>query len=118
MNALKHSPQAVVVLGLLAAVGSIPQEMQQHIVELFGSKGTAVVSNVPGPRAPMSLAGQPIESLMFWVPQSGRLGLGVSILSYAGSVRIGVASDAGLPVQAEGLAADIEAALDELIQAL
>jgi len=118
MNALKHSPQAVVVLGLLAAVGSIPQEMQQHIVELFGSKGTAVVSNVPGPRVPMSLAGQAIDSLMFWVPQSGRLGLGVSILSYAGSVRIGVASDAGLPVQAEGLAGDIEAALDELIQAL
>jgi hypothetical protein len=33
---------------------------------------------------------------MFWVPQSGRMGLGVSILSYNGSVMIGVASDAGL----------------------
>ena len=33
---------------------------------------------------------------MFWVPQSGRLGLGISILSYNGEVMVGVASDAGL----------------------
>jgi hypothetical protein len=33
---------------------------------------------------------------MFWVPQSGRLGLGISILSYAGEVLLGVATDAGL----------------------
>lgn len=118
MTALKRSPQAVVVLGLLAAVGSIPADMQQHIVDLFGSKGTAVVSNVPGPRDPLSLAGQTIDSLMFWVPQSGRLGLGISVLSYAGKVQFGVASDAKLAVDAQGLAQDIEAALLELIQAL
>jgi diacylglycerol O-acyltransferase len=114
MTSLKHSPQAVVVLGLLAAVGSIPQDLQQHIVELFGSKGTAVVSNVPGPRERLSLVGQTIESLMFWVPQSGRLGLGISVLSYGGTVKVGVASDLGLPVQAQELAHDIEAALEEL----
>ena len=118
MNSLKRSPQAVVVLGLLSAVGSIPADMQQHIVDLFASKGTAVVSNVPGPRVPMSLAGESIDSLMFWVPQSGRLGLGVSVMSYAGNVKFGVAADASLPVHAQGLAYDIEAALEELIQAL
>lgn len=118
MTALKRSPQAVVVLGLLAAVGSIPSDMQQHIVDLFGSKGTAVVSNVPGPREPLSMAGQTIDSLMFWVPQSGRLGLGISVLSYGGKVQFGVATDASLKVDAQGLAQDIEAALQELIQAL
>ncbi|MBS2036494.1 wax ester/triacylglycerol synthase family O-acyltransferase [bacterium] len=118
MNALKRSPQAVVVLGLLAAVGSIPADMQQHIVDLFGSKGTAVVSNVPGPREPLAMAGQAIDSLMFWVPQSGRLGLGISVLSYGGKVKFGVAADANLKVNAQGLAQDIEAALQELIQAL
>lgn len=115
MNALKHSPQAVVVLGLLAAVGSIPAEMQQGIVEIFGSKATAVVSNVPGPKAPLSMADEPIDSMMFWVPKSGRLGLGISVLSYAGHVRIGVAVDAGLPVQMPALAEDIEAAVHELL---
>jgi hypothetical protein len=30
---------------------------------------------------------------MFWVPQSGDIGLGVSILSYGGSVQFGVITD-------------------------
>lgn len=115
MNALKHSPQAVVVLGLLSAVGSIPAELQKHVVEIFGSKATAVVSNVPGPRSQLKLAGEPIQSLMFWVPQSGRLGVGLSVLSYDGQVRIGVATDTGLPVRAHLLAEDIEHAVHELM---
>ena len=115
MQHLKTSPQAVVVLGLLKAVGSIPAEMQNTIVELFGSKASAVVTNVPGPREHLYLASQAIESLMFWVPQSGRLGLGLSILSYGGQVRIGVATDAGLTTDANLLASDIEAAFEELV---
>ena len=42
------------------------------------------------------LAGKAMRSMMFWVPQSARLGLGVSIISYAGEVRLGVATDSGL----------------------
>jgi hypothetical protein len=34
--------------------------------------------------------------MMFWVPQSGDIGLGVSILSYAGGVQFGVIADRGL----------------------
>jgi hypothetical protein len=34
--------------------------------------------------------------MIFWVPQSGRLGLGLSLLTYQGSVTLGVVSDAGL----------------------
>jgi hypothetical protein len=33
---------------------------------------------------------------MFWVPQSGHLGLGISILSYSGGVMLGIATDGGL----------------------
>jgi hypothetical protein len=34
--------------------------------------------------------------MMFWVPQSGDIGIGVSILSYAGGVQFGVMSDVAL----------------------
>ena len=54
------------------------------------------MTNVPGPRETIYLAGAPVRELMFWVPQSGRLGLGVSIFSYAGQVWLGVATDVGL----------------------
>lgn len=93
MERLKRSPQAIVVFGLLTAVGHLPVDLQRRIVELFGTKASAVVTNLPGPEAPLALAGEPIRSFMFWVPRSGRLGLGLSLLSYAGRVRLGVAAD-------------------------
>ena len=65
-------------------------------MDIFGTKATAVMTNVPGPRHQVYFAGAPITQLMFWVPQSGRLGIGVSILSYNNEVLLGVATDQGL----------------------
>jgi hypothetical protein len=56
-----------------------------------------------GQRAGATLAGRPIRRIMFWVPQSGRLGLGFSIFSYAGEVVLGVAADAALVGDADEL---------------
>ena len=96
MDALKHSPEAIAAFGILNAIGMTPNEVQATIVKMFGAKATAVLTNVPGPPIPLYLAGSEISSLMFWVPQSGRVGLGVSILSYAGKVFLGVVTDKGL----------------------
>lgn len=96
MDELKRSPEAVVVMGLLNVFGKAPSEVEKLAVEMFGAKATAVMTNVPGPRHPIYLAGSRLGSMMFWVPQSGRLGMGVSIISYNGEVRLGVAVDAGL----------------------
>jgi diacylglycerol O-acyltransferase len=96
MDEIKRSPEAVVAFGLLGAIGSAPAEVERVVVDLFGRGGTGVMTNVAGPRQRISFAGVPAREMMFWVPQSGRLGLGVSILSYAGGVSLGVATDAGL----------------------
>lgn len=117
MHELKNSPQAIMVLGLLAAVGTVPAELEQKVVGLFGSQATTVLTNVPGPQEPLLLAGKEISSLMFWVPQSGGLGLGLSILSYNHKVRVGIATDAGLVSNPEQLVADVEEAFEELLAA-
>lgn len=96
MDEIKNSPEAIVAFGILNAIGMSPAEIEDVVVRIFGLKATAVMTNVPGPRQTLYLAGQPIRDVMFWVPQSGRLGLGVSIMSYDGEVRLGVATDAGL----------------------
>ena len=49
----------------------------------------------PGPSKALYLAGGRIGRLIFWVPQSGEIGLGISILSYAGQVQFGLIADAG-----------------------
>ena len=96
MDELKRSPEALVAYGVLSVMGVAPVEIEQLGLRFFGSKATTVLTNVPGPREPLYLAGRKLERVMFWVPQSGRLGLGISILSYAGTVMMGVASDEGL----------------------
>jgi diacylglycerol O-acyltransferase / wax synthase len=96
MDTLKGSTEPTVAFGILTAMGMTPTEIENIIVDIFEKKATAVMTNVPGPREPIFLADKQVQRLMFWVPQSGRLGLGISILSYAGEVLLGVATDAGL----------------------
>ena len=96
MDAIKDSPEAMVNFGILNMVGISPGQIADQIVNLFGTKATAVMTNVPGPPMALYLSGCKLDNLMFWVPQSGRLGLGVSIFSYAGKVTLGVVTDAGL----------------------
>lgn len=94
--ALKRSAEPVVVYAILKLLGVVPLAIQRMVVSLFAAKTTMVMTNVPGPREVLYLAGRAIRDIFFWVPQSGRVGLGVSIFSYAGQVRLGLASDEGL----------------------
>jgi diacylglycerol O-acyltransferase len=110
---LKRSPDAVVSYGVLYAVGHLPQEADRLLTGFFSSKASLVVTNVPGPRERLHLSGHEIDRIMFNVPHPATLGLGVSILSYAGEVRVGVRADvAVLPdpgVLARGFAREVEA---------
>jgi diacylglycerol O-acyltransferase len=93
MNALKGSYQPVLTLGLLAALGAGPKALQEALLQVLARNASAVMTNVPGPQDPLYLARAKIESMMFWVPQSGDIGMGVSILSYNGAVQFGVVTD-------------------------
>ena len=96
MNNLKNSRQAIVAFGLLAALGMAPAALQGVALELFSRKATAVATNVPGPQQPLYMGGSRVRDMMFWVPQTGSIGIGVSILSYNGRVHFGLIADAKL----------------------
>lgn len=114
MDRIKQSAEAAVTFTLLRVFGSTAAAIQNAVVNLLGKNATAVMTNVPGPRHYLYFCGSRIDDLVFWVPQSGRLGLGVSIFSYVGQVRIGIATDEGLVADPETLVADFHAALAEL----
>ncbi len=96
MNALKESYQPVVALGLLAAMGAGPRMLQEALLQALARNATAVMTNVPGPQQRLYFAGGELGSLMFWVPQSGDIGMGVSVLSYNDRVQFGLITDRGL----------------------
>ncbi len=96
MNELKGSYTALVAMSVLGVLGATPKQVQTEIQNYFARKATAVMSNVPGPQAPLFIAGSQLDQCMFWVPQSGDIGVGVSILSYNGGVQFGIVTDDAL----------------------
>ncbi len=115
MEELKASKEGPVGLAILSGLGVAPTELYGPLLEMFGKKLTAVMTNVPGPPMPLYMAGERIDNLMFWVPQSGRVGLGISIISYAGSVYLGVATDAGLVPNPDELITGFYEEFDDLM---
>lgn len=93
MDAIKNSPEALVTYQILSGVGRTPGELATLIARYFATKASAVLTNVPGPQQKRYFAGKRFETMVFWVPQSGGIGMGLSIYSYAGEVTIGVITD-------------------------
>ncbi|MEW5926509.1 MAG: WS/DGAT domain-containing protein [Gemmatimonadota bacterium] len=85
-------------------------------VRFLGWKASVVFTDVPGPREAVSFCGARLDALMAWVPQSGRLGLGVSVLSYAGQLQVGIAADEGLVPDPEALVEAYRESLAELAE--
>ena len=103
MNELKESYQPILALGLLGAVGMGPNLLQQPLLDLLSNKASAVMTNVPGPREAIYLGGSRLSEMMFWVPQSGQIGMGVSILSYNDRVHFGLVADRKLVTDPEAI---------------
>lgn len=115
MEALKSSYEPAVSLGLLTALGHAPQLVQDAVFDLLLSRATAVMTNVPGPQVPLHLAGSLIEQAMFWVPQAGDIGMGVSILSFNGQVQFGLMADAALVPDPQAVVSRFKPEFEQLL---
>jgi diacylglycerol O-acyltransferase len=114
MAELKRSPDAIVSYAVLCALGHLPRPIEQLVTRFFSSKASLVITNVPGPREPLHLAGHLIRRMSFCVPHPATLGLGVSIMSYAGEVRVGARADIAVMPDPHALVGRIPAEIDAL----
>ena len=96
MNELKGSYQPLLAFAVLAMSGLFIKPVQDAVLGMFAKKATAVMTNVPGPAVRLKFCGSTLRQTMFWVPASGDIGVGVSILSYGGGVQFGLITDAAL----------------------
>jgi hypothetical protein len=115
MDDLKRSVVPIVVYGIQRALLSVlPQGASRGLIDFLANKCTAVVTNVPGPQREVTLAGRRVRSMMFWVPQRADIGLGISILSFAGKVQVGILADTALMPDAAELARAFEKEFEAL----
>jgi WS/DGAT/MGAT family acyltransferase len=116
MMRLKRSAEAGVTYSLLRVFGPAGRAAVKFAVWFLGMKATLVFTDVPGPRETVTLCGVPLTGLLAWVPESGHLSLGVSAVSYAGRVHVGVVADQGLVGDPNELADGFRAALREIVE--
>jgi diacylglycerol O-acyltransferase / wax synthase len=108
MDVIKNSRDAAVSGELLSVVGHAPEPVERRVIDLFSAKGTAVMTNVPGPREPVYFAGTRVRTVLFWAPTSGHIGMSVSIFSYQGQVTVGLMVDATLIPDPERIVIELE----------
>ena len=115
MNQLKGSYQPLLAFGVLAVTGLFIKPVQDVVLGLFAKKTTAVMTNVPGPKEPLKFCGSTLRQTMFWVPASGDVGVGVSILSYGGGVQFGLITDAALCADPQAIIDRFEPEFQQLL---
>jgi diacylglycerol O-acyltransferase len=115
MEELKGSYQAILTFGLLEILGLGPRVAQAAAMRALSKKATAVITNVPGPQEPVYLEGCKIAEIMFWVPQSGSLGMGVSIQSYNNRVHFGLMTDQKLVRDPENIVSHFAKEFEKLV---
>lgn len=93
MAEMKGSYQPLLAYAVLAVSGMFIKPVQDAVLGVFAKKSTAVMTNVPGPAKALKFCGSTLRQTIFWVPASGDVGVGVSILSYAGGVQFGLITD-------------------------
>ena len=73
------------------------------------------MTNVPGPAQPLKFCGATLRQTMFWVPASGDVGVGISVLSYAGGVQFGLITDSALCPDPEAIAHHFTSQFNQLL---
>ena len=114
MASLKTSLEARITLLGLTAAGHLPVPIEKRIVGAIGAKSSAVVSSLPGPKRHVHIAGAKLKNLVFWPPQAGGIGIGISFFSYGGALSVGISADRNLLPNPQGLLADFMSELNQL----
>jgi diacylglycerol O-acyltransferase len=104
MAAIKRTDEGAISYGILEAMGLLPVALERLLIDYFTTKGSLVLTNVPGPRRPMRLAGVRVDGVLIWAPCSGSVEMSVSLFTYAGKATIGFLVDAALDERPQALA--------------
>ena len=119
MDGLKDSGQALGAQALTDLAGFAPPNLLNQGARLVARQRfvNLVVTNVPGPQQPLSLAGRELLALYPLVPLGKNLTFGVAIVSYNGRMFFGLVGDFDTMPDLDEIADDFREALVEVADA-
>jgi diacylglycerol O-acyltransferase len=97
-----------------------PTPLQHALAHAFAHPRlfNLTISSVPGPALPRYLRGCRLREVHPAVPLAGRHALSIGVVTVAANACFGVTTDAELLPDADSLAGDLDAAIDELLAAV
>jgi diacylglycerol O-acyltransferase len=87
--------------------------VQHALMDAFNDNASSTMTNVPGPREQLFFAGEAIRNMVFFGPQSGKMGVGLSVFSYQDTLTMGISADKGMIPHPEVFTACFEQELRE-----
>lgn len=117
MSRIKRSDEPILTFGVQRGISTAPLRVSTALTNFFANKAVGVLTNVPGPRAPLTFAGAPVHQVIGFAPSSGDQPMTCTIFSYAGTVTIGFATDTDLVPDPRELVEGTLAELASLIDA-
>ncbi len=117
--ARKAAHDATELREFLDGIGGVSPRMRSLADRIEASPRSFAlsVSNVPGPRVPVSVLGAPVESIHSIAEIGERHALRVAVVSLAGSLNFGLCADPAIVDDLGAMAAGIEAEAEALVRA-
>ena len=118
---VKRSLQGNLGGTVLTLAGVVPQRVLRTVApRLLHHQPfvNVVVTNLTGPRRPLYLLGSRLQAMYPFVTVTANLGVTFGVVSYAGTLGIGITVDADAVPEVTMLARAVEDAADELVQAV
>lgn len=108
---IRDSWEPAFTFGLTRGIALSPSAVGEAAIWFLAAKGVGVLTNVPGPREPVSFAGARVAGCVAWAPTSGKQTLTVCIFSYADGVTFGFGTDRRVIPDPDRLVAALQAEL-------
>jgi diacylglycerol O-acyltransferase len=120
MTSVKRSGQAIGAQALTELAGFASPTLVAQAARLQARQRlfNLVITNVPGPQQPLYLLGRRMHAIYPLVPLAANTALGIAVLSYDGRLNFGLNADYDALADLELLAADLDAAITEIVQSL
>jgi diacylglycerol O-acyltransferase / wax synthase len=112
----RRSARAFGAAAVVRLLGLLPPALHRLAARgvYRGRHFTAIVSNMPGPSVPLSLAGAPIQDIYPILPLAERVPLAVGSLGWAGQFCVSITADADRLPAADTLARRIVEAIEKM----
>lgn len=119
LDKVKRSVEPLFTYGAVRVLQrTMPWTWSHRLIDYLANKCSCVISNVPGPDAPLKVAERSLQGILFWVPQRAAIGIGVSVLSFHGEITVGVIADRAVMSDPRALVDAFHHELDELCESV